>query len=84
MSGIFQAADKAEHDIEDLDDVLYHLGEIRDRLAKSKTRTAESLCVIEDMIDTAKAEKVELEEIVARAEEYERRAAEREYWRAVI
>ena len=84
MDEIFQAADRAERDIEDIDDVLYHLGEIKDRLEKSKTRTAESLCVIEDMIETAKAEKGELEGIIAKAEEYERHAAEREYWRAVI
>ena len=50
-----RAAEKAEHDIETIDDVLYHLGEIKEALEGTDTRTAESLCVIIDMIDTAEA-----------------------------
>lgn len=84
LGEIFQAADRAEHDIEDIDDVLYHLGEIRDRLKDSKTRTADFLCAISDMIDAAKAEKGELEATIATAEAYERRALEREYWEAKL
>lgn len=84
MTELFHAAEKAERDIEDLDEVLYHLGEIKEALEPSDTRTAESLCVIVDMIDTAKAEKAELEEIVAQANAHERRALEREYLRGVL
>ena len=84
MTGeILQAAEKAERDIETLDDVLYHLGEIKEALLDSDTRTADSLCVIDDMIDTAKGEKTELEAIVAQADTYERRAAEREYYESL-
>lgn len=84
MSGIFQAAERAENDISTIDDVLYHLGEIADLLDKSKTRTAEGLCVIRDMIDTAKAEKRELEAVIEKANTEERRAEERGYWRDVL
>ena len=84
MTGeILQAAEKAERDIETIDDVLYHLGEIKEALLDSDTRTADSLCVIDDMIDTAKGEKTELEAIVAQADTYERRAAEREYYESL-
>ncbi|MBQ3326541.1 MAG: hypothetical protein IJG86_01985 [Clostridia bacterium] len=84
MTGeILQAAEKAERDIETIDDVLYHLGEIKEALQGSDTRTADSLCVIDDMIDTAKGEKTELETIVAQADTYERRAAEREYYESL-
>lgn len=79
-----RAAEKAEHDIETIDDVMYHLGEIKEALEGTDTRTAESLCVIIDMIDTAEAEKAELEKVVAEADTYERRAAEREYFRSAL
>lgn len=84
MDALFYAADKAEHDIDTLDDVLYHLGEIKDALESSDTETASSLGVITDLIAAAKAEKDRLHAVVADAENRERQAAERDYYRSVL
>ena len=84
MDATLQAASKAEDDIETINDVLYHLGEIKDALEGSDTQTADSLCVILDMMDTAKAEKAQLEAAIAKADEIERRASEREYFGGLL
>ena len=82
MSEATRAIEKAERDIDTIDTVLYHLGEIKEAMEKSDTRTADSLCVILDTIDIAKAEKADLEKIADEAHTIERRAAEREYFRS--
>jgi len=83
-SNALHSAIKAEEDLETIEDVLYHLGEIKEALEGSDTRTADSLCVILDMMDTAKAEKAELEAAITEADNIERRALEREYFRSLL